>query len=59
MKAVKSKTKETKQGLKITVNHELDKYDNVILAPKKVAEAKKAIKRIDFQKVHKIIAQGK
>jgi hypothetical protein len=59
MKAVKNKTKVTEQGLKVTVNHALDKYDNVILAPKKVAEAKKAIKRIDFPKVRRLIAQSK
>ena len=59
MKAVKGKTRITREGLKVTVNHALDKYEDVILAPKKVAEAKKAIKRIDFPSIHRLIAQSK
>lgn len=44
---------------KIKHNPELDKYDNVVLFPEKLAKAKEAIKHPSFKKLMDDLDQGK
>ena len=43
---------------KIIINRELDKYDNMVLFPEKVAKAKETLSHIDWNKF-KELSKGK
>jgi hypothetical protein len=40
----------TKSGIEVTINPELDKYDNVVLFPKKLEKANRILREVGLPK---------
>ena len=49
----------TENGMIITVSPDLDKYAGKILAPEKLEDAMNFMKKVDLDKLHKLIAESK